>query len=270
VPEPDVLAQVTNLPRVEGEPAALPVLTDNYQPHGIPAYQALGEERRPQEYRRRYAARVGYMDRYLRKLLHGVRRLGLEDSTLIVLTADHGELLGEHGYYFMHSTTVLEPVLNIPLIVAGPGVEPGRRIPVAVSNVDIMPTVLDLLGLGSDSLSAQMQGRSLTATLQGGSVEPRPVYALVKDTMESCVRLGPLKYVQSEARKTGREGLFDLEADPGEQRDLSRDRPGEAAKLRGLLREFMAQNPGVLTRMPDAAPRLNEEDRQRLKALGYL
>jgi len=270
VPEPDLLGQVTNLPRIEGEPATLPALKDNYQPHGIPAYQVLGEERDPRQYRLRYAARVRYMDGYVQQLLDAVGRLRSEDNTFVVFTADHGELLGEHGYYFMHSTTVLEPVLNIPLIVAGPGIEAGRRIPVPVSNADIMPTLLDLLGSGSDRLSDQMQGRSLTAMLRGDSAEPNPIYALSKHTMESAVRLGPLKYVRSEGSNTGREGLFDLEADPGEQRDLSRDRPGEAAELKGLLSEFMAQNPGVLTRMPDAAPRLNEEDRRRLKALGYL
>jgi arylsulfatase A-like enzyme len=270
VPEPDLLEQVTNLPRIAGEPATLPALKENYQPYGIPAYQVLGEERDPRQYRLRYAARVRYMDKYLQKLLDDVRRLGLEDDTLIAFTADHGELLGEHGYYFMHSTTVLGSVLNIPLILAGPGIEAGRRIPVPVSNVDIMPTVLDLLGIGSGSISEQMQGRSLTAMLRGESVEERPVYALAKHTMESCVRLGPLKYVRSEAGNTGREGLFDLERDPGESHDVSRSRPVDAAKFKELLAKFIAQNPGVLSGVTDTAPRLSEEDRQRLKALGYL
>lgn len=270
LPEPDLLGQLTALPRIEGEPATLPVLEGNYQPGGIPAYQVLGEERDPRRYRLRYAARVRYMDRYVQQLLDAVGRLRSEDNTFVVFVADHGELLGEHGYYFMHGTTVLGPVLNIPLIVVGPGIQAGHRIPVPVSNVDIMPTILDLLRIGSGSVSEQMQGRSLRAVLQGEAAQARPIYALSKRTMESSVRLGSLKYVQSEGGKTGREGVFDIQADPAEQRDLARDRPGEAKQLRALLSEFTAQDPGVLTRSPDAAPRLNEEDRQRLEALGYL
>jgi arylsulfatase A-like enzyme len=271
VPEPDLLAPVTNLPRIQGEPPALPVLKSNYLPNGIPAYQVLGDERDPRQYRLRYAARVRYMDKYLQKLLDHLRRLGLEDDTLVAFTADHGELLGEHGYYFMHSTTVLDPVLRVPFVLAGPGVPPGARLSVPVSNADIMPTLLALLGVSAGAAAKQMQGRSLTSVLREGSTEPRPIYALSKHTMESCVRLGPLKYVRSEAANTGREGLFDLAQDPGEFHDVSRSRPSDAAKLKELLAKFMAQNPGVLTgAAANPAPRLSDEDRQRLKALGYL
>ncbi|MFB3883102.1 MAG: sulfatase [Armatimonadota bacterium] len=271
LPEPELLGRVTGLPDIKGEPASLPVLTGNYQPNGIPAYQVLGDERRPEQYRRRYAARVRYVDGYLSKLLGEMDRLGLQDNTVIAFTSDHGELLGEHGYYFMHGATLTQPVLHVPLVVAGPGIPPGRRIPIPVGNADIMPALLDLLGVPLGKAARQQQGSSLTPLLRDGAGEPRPVYALSKHTMESCVRLGPLKYVRSEDGKTGREGLFDLESDPGEVRDLSAARPADAAKLKGLLDEFMAQNPGVLTNAPaDPAPRLSDEDRQRLKALGYL
>jgi choline-sulfatase len=211
------------------------------------------------------------MDEHVGKLLEAVGRLRLTENTLIAFSSDHGELLGEHDYYFMHGITVLQPVVSIPLILAGPGTKPGTRVTVPVSNADIMPTLLDLLGVSSRHAASQVQGRSLAPMLRGESDQARPLFCLVKRTREWCVRLGHLKYTKSDHPNTGRDGLFDLSADPQERQDISSARPDDAAGVAKHLEQFRSENPRVLEgSSTKAAPPLSDAEKQRLKALGYL
>lgn len=260
---------VDNLPLIPGEPERLPLLRENCQPGGIPAYQVLGDERDPREYRLRYAARAAYVDRQVGRLLDELQALGLDDDTVVAFTADHGELLGEHGWYFLHGITLYGPVLRVPFVLAGPGVTSGSFAS-PVGTADVMPTMMDLLGIESETAQAHLQGRSLIPVMEGTSREDVPIYAISSRGKEWSVRLGPLKYTMSEENNTGREGLFDLGTDPAETRDISRERPQEAARMRRELVAFMAENQGVLGGKTTEAPSLSEEERQRLKALGYL
>ena len=269
VPEEALLDEVRHVPEVPGEPSTLPVGADNIAPGSIPRYQVLGSERRPAEYRRRYAARVKYVDRCVGQLLDELAKQPGE--TLVVLTADHGELLGEHGYYFQHGITLSQPVLRVPLLFAGAGVPVNRRVQVPVGHADLMPTLLDLLGLSSDAARARVQGRSLSALLKrrrGG--RPAPIYAMCAVQAEWTVRHGSLKYLRSEWGDTGRDGLFDVAADPREEHDLSRDRPSEAKRLDDLLLRLKAENPDLLSAVPAASADYSEEQRERLRSLGYL
>lgn len=100
--------------------------------------------------------RVGY-------ILEALEHKGLLDGTLIVFTSDHGECFGEHGF-FTHGHNYHEEVMRVPMIITGPGVPAGRRIPETCSHLGLMPTLKDLLGL---SFTADFQGRSSAAADPG-------------------------------------------------------------------------------------------------------
>lgn len=120
----------------------------------------------------RYDEEVRYTDSVLGSLIATVDRLGLTDSTIVVVTADHGEAFGEHGW-FGHSRTMDEEVLHVPLIWHAPGlIAAGRRSSVVAGLADIVPTILDLLGLPIPSL---IGGGSLAAFLR--DVDPPVVPA---------------------------------------------------------------------------------------------
>ena len=126
---------------------------------------------------KKYDSEIGYTDYHLGRVLDRIDKLGLHDSTLVVLTSDHGESLGEHGYVG-HGRRLYENILRIPLIIRFPGNVPaGKVIEERVSLLDITPTVLDLVGIapsGSESLPASFAGRSLAhALLSGERLPPR-------------------------------------------------------------------------------------------------
>ncbi len=122
--------------------------------------------------RRTYAAMVSCMDAMIGELLDELERKGELDRTVVVYTSDHGEALGEHGLYFKH--TPYRASLNVPLIVAGPGLPAGRRVTTPVSLVDLHPTICEHFGLPADR---QRPGHSLWPLLTGTGNDREPVFA---------------------------------------------------------------------------------------------
>lgn len=102
-------------------------------------------------------------DEQIRLLVEKLQQLGLFDNTIFIISADHGQLLGEDGYTVAHLGGSDE-VLHVPLILSGPGIPQGKRVKALTENVDIVPTLVDLLSLSS---SARYDGRSLVPLLQG-------------------------------------------------------------------------------------------------------
>jgi len=137
----------------------LPRLDRNLAVGGIPAYQVLPGLTRASEYRARYADEIRYADHWIGKLLASPRLL----DAVVVLTADHGESLGEAGRYFVHGTTTLPPEAHVPLLVRAPGVAPAR-IAATVSHVDVAPTILELAGV---PVPDGLAGVSLGPALRG-------------------------------------------------------------------------------------------------------
>ena len=112
---------------------------------------------------RLYDAEVRYTDAMIGHLLEALRSRSDADQTLIVLSADHGESLGEHGYYYEHGDFVYQTTMHVPLVFHQPGTLPeGRVVEGPVSNVDVAPTVLSLLDIKAKGQS----GRDLTAALR--------------------------------------------------------------------------------------------------------
>jgi len=224
-----------------------------------------------------YDAEIAAADRELGRLLAFVD--SLPGRTLIVFTADHGEGLGEHGEA-MHNRFVYNSTLHVPLLIALEGVvEPRRRIHANVGHVDLLPTVLDLLGLDKPD---GLDGRSLAPVLGAGAGEPplRPHYSetLVWSLerphgieLRSIIE-GDFKLVHTQidgaAGRAEQLELYDISFDRAELTDLARVDP---QRLRSLKADLERWRRRLEQRAAEVSPiEMDEGARQRLRSLGYL
>jgi arylsulfatase A-like enzyme/Flp pilus assembly protein TadD len=165
-----------------------------------------------------YSGEAAYVDSQIGSLLAEIERLRPGERTLVVLTADHGEALGEHGE-LTHGYFAYNGTLHVPLIIAGPGLAP-RRVATSVGHIDILPTVRDLLGLAP---RPALQGRSLAGLMKTGRGEDRAIYfeSLEPFFDKGCAPLrgfirGRLKFMDSPIPE-----VYDLDPDPGESKNLA-------------------------------------------------
>ncbi|MHC4505970.1 MAG: sulfatase, partial [Planctomycetota bacterium] len=189
-----------------------------------------------------YSAEIHYLDGLVGAFLDRIDALRLADDTLVVLTADHGDQFGEHGKVG-HGESLHNRVLHVPLGFRGPGVVPGHS-DVPVQLVDVMPTLLALLGLPAP---ADADGRSLAQEVRGGEAPPRPAFSEQRSSPGECRRLRldddcrlDRFAVQTERFKLVTsdeppfEHLYDLRDDPLETRDVAAAHPSEARRHRAL------------------------------------
>lgn len=173
--------------------------------------------------RRAYYAAVSYVDDVVGRLLAELTRLGMADDTVVVFTSDHGEMLGEHGMWFKR--TYHDGAAKVPLLVAGPGVRPGRRDDV-VTLMDLTATVLDLADVpDKDEHLAELDGMSLRGLLDGSGPGRSSGVAfeyLAEGTIEPmlALRTPGYKYVYVHGHEPL---LFDLTTDPLELHNRASD-----------------------------------------------
>ncbi|HWD66242.1 MAG TPA: choline-sulfatase [Solirubrobacteraceae bacterium] len=184
-----------------------------------------------------YYAAISYLDERIGQILDALQDTGLEDSTWVVLTADHGEFLGERGLWYKMS--FLDPSARVPLIVRPPGGEPGRHVTDPVSLLDLGPTLLELAGWGDDDRAAvRMDGASLVPLLEGEDSARAPViceyHAEGVTAPAAMIRDGALKLIVCE---TDPDQLYDLSSDPAELSNLAGD-PAYADRLARLHEEL--------------------------------
>ncbi|HUY34338.1 MAG TPA: sulfatase-like hydrolase/transferase [Pirellulales bacterium] len=188
----------------------------------------------------RYLNAVRAADAEIGRFMDALARRGLADSTLVAITADHGESFGQHGQT-LHSFSLYEQAVHVPLVLFYPGFrEPGTRERVVGQHVDIAPTLLDLLGFAPPD---EWQGRDLLAADR----RPRAYFCSAGNEIVLGLRDGRYKYHFYVAGE--RDELFDLEADPGEERDLAAERPERCLAYRRRVagfaqhqREFLARH----------------------------
>lgn len=208
----------------------------------------------------RYAGEVLSVDRALGRLLAALPSGTL--APLVAVVGDHGEAFGEHGEHG-HGLFLYEPVLRVPLILAGPGVPAGRLVQELVATRRLTATLLALSGGREEAPGPVLPGVGLAPGRVGTAAvfsETRlPASAYGWSPLRALTQ-GPWRYVEAP-----RPELYDLGADPAEARDLSRARPSELARLRRALHEHLA---GLRTRQPGAAP--DPEAARAVRDLGYL
>lgn len=255
----------------------------------LPRYQMLPGVRKASAYRLRYRAEIRHMDAQVRRLLRAMEALGLGPKTLIVLTADHGEGLGDRDYFFQHGWFANEASVAVPLAFRLPGrVRPGVTLDAAVSLVDVSPTLIGGLGLEVPPL---MQGRDLSPALAVGRplpVPPGPVFSgSTLLSANASVRIGRWRLVHTPGAPTsGGAGpedpwepyyepeesyrLFDVVADPAETVDLADQRPEKVAELRALLNAWTEEQALAAGRPGEGSATANRHLFEMLKSLGYV
>ncbi len=231
---------------------------DPHQPYEPPAPYATQYQDDP------YSGEVAYVDASLARLFAYLDSSHQSGSTVVALTGDHGQSLGEHGEtthgYFAYNST-----LWIPLIVAGPGVKPAR-VDANVSHIDIFPTVCDLLGLAKPDF---LQGLSLVPALRGkdlSTLAARPIYfeALFAYYRRGWAPLrgfieGPKKFIDLPIPE-----IYDLGADFGETKNLAGPDVGkDKARLAGIIKAGSGS-------LSAASPQLGAASREKLASLGYV
>jgi choline-sulfatase len=226
-----------------------------------------------------YDAAVQGSDRLGGSLLDGLRQAGRLARTLVVFTADHGEELYAHNRYLYHSCSVYQTTLHVPLGFSAPGLLPaGARVPQTVELIDVLPTLLDLLGT---PLPAEQHGRSLAPYLErpGAGGAGKAAFSEYGSTAIRTVKQGNWKLIHNpdglspvcipdappDHYPIGRAELYDLSRDPGETANLAASRPGKTAELAKLIRQRFAA-----VRSRAGKQEMSEELKQKLKELGYV
>ena len=190
---------------------------------GIPKQWAVRGQDRLGYYVAQYDGEIAAVDQEVGRVIDGLRDSGAAERTVVVLTSDHGESLGEHDYYFDHGEDVFEPSLAIPLVVAGPGLPAGRRVSAFASTLDVVPTVLDAVKV---SYPPELAGTSLLPVVRGESQGPDRLFAQ-NDRNLSATWDRRFKLVATPVGDGRRLALYDRAQDPGETRDQSRLRPDD-------------------------------------------
>ena len=243
-----------------------------------------------------YDREIRYADDQLRVLLDGLEASGLLDGTLVVVLSDHGEAFFEHAY-LGHGADLHRETVRVPLILAGPGVPAGRRVVDRVGLADVMPTLLELLGVPAPP---GLEGSSLVplfaaAEPDGAAGDDRPIFSeawqvtgvtrrggVEVDQPTLAVEQGSYKLIRYRSANRRRHALFDLTADPHEQIDLlargAQLDPAAAARLAALsdlLDAYEARTARLATELgvvPDTSPEsaIDPDRLEKLRALGYV
>lgn len=253
----------------------------------------------------RYDAEIADTDRAVALLFAGLDELGRRDRTMVVVTADHGEEFLEHGFV-EHAWTLYDESLRVPLVLWAPGALPPERVPGLVSTVDITPTLLRLLEI--PHRPSEFDGSALVEPTADGYRFAAPAHPYIGELLiagRNVLRMivsGEWKYIAAQrwlapvARPAAvahqdrpspdgerrpfdlwgpvvHEELYDLAADPREQRNLVSTAPAKLDELRAFLAAYRARAQAAgadSTGNFPASQDLSPADRERLRSLGYV
>jgi arylsulfatase A-like enzyme len=254
------------------------------QPIAFAGTKRVLDERDWQFVADRYDGGVRYADQALGRLFAELKRRGLWDNTVIVITSDHGEALLERDpCWFTHDPFLYEEALRVPLLVRLPG-GAGVRIPDLARGIDVLPTLLE----HADLPGAELQGRSLLPLIRGQSLPPTLLWAQTQThaAKESARRTKPgegwleprecvsdgrwkivIDYERLAVEKTTGVALYDLQADPGERKNIAHT-PEGLPHMQRLMREHEAFL--KLPRAGAGASVLTPAQFDLLKSAGYL
>ncbi len=275
-------------------PYRLPARFARFLPDGISLQQALRVNQDPWKYLIKpesmkeedfetltalYDSEILYVDSRIGQLMDWLKALRVFDRTMFIVTADHGENLGDHRM-MAHKYCLYDTLLHVPLLVHYPDgtVQPGR-VPHQVQTLDLAPTILGLLGQSDSDTYRAFQGFDLLSTTRREytiAEQSRPdltkfytrfpgVDVSRFDRALRMIRTERYKYIQA---SDGKHELYDLNQDPDEKRNLIEMLPRVAAELDARLEVWRGSF--VEAAPADEVPEFDEEVAERLRALGYL
>jgi len=232
---------------------------------GIPKYQKLGDNRDFHHYVSQYDGEIRYTDEHLKRFFDTLKRLELYSDSLIIFTADHGEGMGEHDYYFAHGEYLYNSLTHVPLIMKWPAGPTGTKKDI-VEHIDIVPTILKTLNItpganlrGCDLAGAIPAGREIFAKMETGVVRDKIKYSIMADGFKLIHT--PL-YDRYE--------LYDMKQDFGEEHDLINETAHSQLRqeLKTRLKRLRRQD--LLKLGTVKSPGLSDDELEKLKSLGYV
>ena len=203
------------------------------------------------------------MDYHLGQLLKEI----YDPESLIIITADHGELLGEHGL-FGHPSELYENLLRIPLLIKLPDslsiYIKTKQIDVRVRSVDIVPTILDILEITSET---NLDGCSLLPLIKGELNNIKSIYTISEvGRKKLCVYKKQWKFILNDL--IGEKKLVNIDNDPHEENNLLSVHPNIAHELESYIRKYVAE---IESKYVNPTPmKTNDEIKEKLKSLGYM
>ncbi len=219
-----------------------------------------------------YDSEIARVDHALGELVAGLETRELLENALVAITSDHGEYFGEHGLYD-HGRTLFRQMLDVPLVVFGRAVQKGKTVDAPVQTLDLFATFLEAAGL---KVPKTNRGTSLGPLLTGKGNHTRHPIAAEAFADPAVVEIAPVYAVDYKAllredeklivSSAGDAKLFDLARDSEEEQDLGEARHDLKVELESLLRAWL---PSV-SASESAPAHLSQEEKKRLKTLGYL
>jgi arylsulfatase A-like enzyme len=241
---------------------------------GIPKQWAVDGQRRRGYYVAQYDGEIAAADQEVGRVMEALKASRVSDHTVVILTSDHGESLGEHGYYFDHGEDIFDPCLAIPLIIRLPGSTGGRRTAVLASTLDLMPTIIDAAKV---SYPPDLAGSSLLpATTAGGVVGAPRLHAQNERGLTGAFDRR-FKAVATPGEAGARMALYDRQLDPGETKDLSPQRSDDLRRWGREVELFVeradrewARTRPLVEGHPEGEGQMTPEACEKLRALGYV
>ncbi len=216
-----------------------------------------------------YEGEIRYVDELLGRMLNQLEALGLRESTYICFTSDHGEEFWEHGNWG-HGHSVFQELLRVPLILAGPGIQP-RHIAEPATALDLIPTLAELTGTPP---LAEWKGTSVARALLGTTPYAPPPDIFAQGTSNRAypnplraIISGDWKLIQKAG--TQETALFDLHNDPNETTELSARHPERVRELLKRMETWLASFPSTFA-APTETDMPGQDKVDQLRAMGYL
>ncbi len=223
----------------------------------------------PAEFQRQYPgdtydAEIAYMDRQLGRFVNAVKKKSPAQNTLFVVLSDHGESLGEHGEY-QHGVFLYDSTVRIAWVMAGPGIPAGVRVSQQARTIDLLPTVLDLLG---GKASPAVQGTSLVPALTGKPVATEYSYeeTMYPKFIMNWASLRGIHTAEWMYVRAPKPELYDLKNDPTELHNVIDAHPREYRELDQQLKLLIGNNSTEQV----ISQQMDEHTMEKLRSLGYL
>jgi arylsulfatase A-like enzyme/Flp pilus assembly protein TadD len=213
-----------------------------------------------------YAGEIAYADHCIGQVIQKLKELDICDSTLLIITSDHGEDLGEHGENY-HGYYIYQNTVHVPLIFRLPGSKEAMRIEETAGLIDIVPTICSLLGIKTP---AGMHGKDVSGYFNGKGPKNEKRNFYCESMLATRYGCNPLLGVVEDGWKyisTSRPELYDLRNDPAEQSNLVKKEAERERMMRGVLEQMLQD---VVEVEDDTADTLDAESRTRLQSLGYV
>ncbi|MBU0755757.1 MAG: sulfatase-like hydrolase/transferase, partial [Planctomycetes bacterium] len=221
-----------------------------------------------------YDPEIFFMDKQIGRIITHLKDTGEYDRTVIVVIADHGQGLGQHGWY-LHRLLYQEQ-LRVPLIIRIPDGIRGLTVSEVVRNIDVLPTVLEVIGMKAPK---PIEGFSLVGLMEGRKEKPRLAYAEALNTIDVhtpvklpefqrddlfCLNDGTWKLIHHKHHPENSE-LYNLKTDPKEMSNLATQLPEEVTRLETILKKSGAMDVKII----EPGEPMDQEDLEKLRSLGY-